>query len=392
MRKHLLLAVSSAFWFGSASIVACSGSGGAGGVGDPDGGSAAVLPDGSTGTPGTPDAPGSCIHDDAFDFLVPPRSEGDGSFLAYDAHAEGNTIYVSTIQSVFAIDATTGSVTTLYNSPTAIVVHVFVRADDLLVFDKKKLFSVPKTGGTPTELPPFTRTPEFSIVGTLELRLDGNIGYAKEIGVDPEDTSKSIVTYFSHDIASGTETDLGREDRAKFSSFRLGPDGIYSYYPENSADGGPSDTGPTVLFKIPKAGGPPSVLPYSPGSQRVSPMGFQGSDLLLFGTPLPDAPATDIVGRFLRVPAAGGAVTQLGTTRYFLSFRGQDQTIPVPGGQVLRIVDDLFYLADGASTVTKVACISGDYTMHGTTVIGNTIYASVVNGNQGGIVRIPFPH
>lgn len=329
------------------------------------------------GTSGGSTTVGRCLDPATLDYAVTPRKEDDSYLIGYSMSTDGDKVFMSGVHSVFALDVGGSAFTPIYTDASAIVPFHFLRASDVVVYDNgKRLQAVPKTGGAPTALPAFTRRPLTSLAGTADLALDGDVFYAKEVGSE-------TTTYFRHDLASGTETDLTTEARAEQSSFKLGPDALYSYYPLSEANGAP-----TQPFRLAKTGGALELLTYTGVVPVHTPFAVRGSDIYLFGR---DTSTGNAI--VYRAAASGGAAQPLFSTLAPVVFKNQNEVFDADGGLVFRTVDSFWFLPTGASEARFVACIGGDLTLHAATATGRTIYASVVDsGNDvGGIVRIPIP-
>lgn len=369
--------------FATCALSACSGSdddmgGDDEGSSSSSGASGAASSSGASGSWGASSGgtPGACLDPASFDYVVPLRTEGDAYLIGYDMRVDGTTLFMNGVHSVFALNTASSAFDAIYTDAATIVPFMFPRAADVLIYvGNRKLLSVPKTGGTPTPLPAFTRRPLTSLAGTADLELDGDSFYAKEVD---EGTR-----FFKHDVTTGAETDLAQEDRARNASFRIGADAIYGYYPTTE-----EPNAPTQMFRLPKAGGAIEPLGFTGALPVLYPYAVRGTDLYLIGSN-----PTDATGTLYRAPTTGGAAAPLMTTVFPLAFKGQSQAFDAEGGTVFRLVDTFFWLPTGAATAAKLACIGGDFTLHASAAIGKTIYASVVNSgsNVGGVIRIPIP-
>lgn len=323
---------------------------------------------------------GTCLDPTTFDYVLPPRKATSGSsFLLYQATPSApKEIFGSTIDEVFRIDVDAKTATSVYAPEGAIAPRHFQHGSDIVVTSGMKIWTVPKTGGAATEKPKWTRTPQSSLAGTQEAYLDGDTFYALDNGLG------GVV--FKHDLETGTETDLGAEPRSNASSIRLGEDAIYSYYSKTDAN-----NAPTVVWKLPKSGGTVQELTFTGApSEENYPFGVVGGDIYLLSV-TPDTFAAHI----LRAPRDGGAVTDLGQLTYIFSFKGQTNIVSNANGVLLRVVDDMFWIPNGASSFQKVACLdSGSgYGFYATTILDGAIYASVVNtdAQTGGVIVLPLP-
>lgn len=340
-----------------------------------DGGSSDAPNDGSSSG-----GPGACLDPAAFNYVLSPRKATSGSsFLLYQATPnEPNQIFGSTIDEVFRIDVDAKTATSLYAPAGAIAPRHFSHGSDLVVTSGSKIWTIPKAGGAPIEKPKWTRAPQSSLAGTQEAYLDGDTFYALDAGLE------GVV--FKHDLETGAETDLGAEPRSNASSIRVGEDAIYSYYKK-----GDESNAPTVVWKLPKAGGAIQELAFTGApSEENYPFGVVGGDLYLLSV----TPAT-FEAHILRASRNGGAVTDLGTFSYVLSFKGQTNLVTTPKGVLLRMQDDMFWVANGASSFKKIACLApgSGYAFYATTILGNTVYASVVqtDAQTGGVIALSLP-
>ncbi|MDB4944177.1 MAG: hypothetical protein JWP97_3711 [Labilithrix sp.] len=372
MKRRLVLGL--ALVTSLASVAACSDDGSGSSSSSSSSGGSSSGSSGTSGSSGSSGGGAACLDPTTFDYVVPLHKEGDSNFLTYQATADESHVFISTLSAVYALDPGTRALNVLYAPPNAVVPHHYLRKDDVVVNSGSKLWAVPKTGGAPVPLPDFTKLPNGSLAGTQEVVIDGDTLYALEVG--------DSGTVYKHDLTTGAETDLGAEPRSKTSSIRMGADAIYSYYANDE-----SDNAPTTLWKVAKTGGAITPIPITGAPSPVNyPLGVNGNDLFVLSVD-----AEHFVAHVLRVPTGGGAAVDLGTTTYVLTFKGQSFVVPAQGGTVLRLLNDLFWIPEGAAAMTSLGCFPDDYAPLGVAANGKKAFVGIGNDQGGGMIALPLP-
>jgi uncharacterized repeat protein (TIGR03803 family) len=249
------------------------------------------------------------------------------------------------------------------------------------------VFSIPVTGGTPTNLLSFNNTNGASPYGSLTLSADGSTLY----GMTYSGGANSDGTIFSIPVTGGTPTTLlsfnGTDGKFPEGDLTLSANGSTLY--GMTQLGGANNDG--AIFSIPVTGGTPTILASFNGTDGAFPHGdLTLSGSTLYGTTYGGGTSH---GTVFSIPVTGGTPTTLvsfdgtngngpfgdlalgGSTLYGTTLLGTIFSIPVAGGTPTILLD--------ASNGERPA---GNLTLSGSTLYGE---ASGVN-NEGAIFSIPI--
>jgi hypothetical protein len=350
--------------------------------------------DGASSPTGGSGGADGCLHlaDPETEFLLAPSElpqMGSAPSPVMAMSTDEDAIYFSTLNSLYSLPLAGGSVRNLYEVKlaTSYLQH-WPLNENVVALSNQSLVSVPKAGGDETLLTAF---------GADELRPTGAVLVGEQLiakdvtgGVldEPEQ-----VTYFSHDLASGTQTVLLETDRGAEGRLVVADDDVYTS--DDTGGGGAigEDTLLSTLYRFPLAGGEATEIDVTPAVARhFVVLAATASDLVLLSRN-----AGGLSFELASVPLAGGALTSLaksGDTTFGISQVLAQRTT---GGVVVKTVSGLYWIADGESEAIPFGCINygpgNQYTLHSLTVKGDTVYVGVYDGDAGknGIAAIPLP-
>jgi uncharacterized repeat protein (TIGR03803 family) len=241
------------------------------------------------------------------------------------------------------------------------------------------VFSVPITGGTPTDLALLNFT--TGIFPAAGLTLSGNTLY----GTTTSGGGYMGGTVFSVPVTGGTPTVLASfnvlDEYQPMAGLTLSGDGNTLY---GTTEEGGSHLSPGTVFSVPITGGTPTVLASltpSTGSQPVGGLILSGDTL--YGT-------TSFIGKVFSVPITGGTPTVLASLKGG-SFAG----LTLSGNTLYGTTSSGGAYGDGmvfsvpitGGTPTVLASFNGtngEEPLAGLTLSGNTLYGATYEGGANG--------
>jgi hypothetical protein len=319
------------------------------------------------------------------------QDETGDVFLAPQMTNDGATLFLSYIDGVASVPIGGGAVKRL-TTGWILAPKVWVEsADDLLVVVRAHVARVPKAG-TSTDLPEIARLTYGTTDG--EVYADYDPGSKTIFGVEEDKSGVDpVVTFFRYDVASGATTDLAQVTAKEAGPLVLAGEQIVSTLRDSKEERAPS-----VAHRVPIAGGDPIPLEYGPApsySLRVVGEVHQG-DVFWFGRPPRTDPSdlSDLDAFVYRAPPVKNSQLKevlrvkdgevLGTG--LSGFRAE-----AAGGYVLGVLNDVYFLPDGATSPTRVFCGGDTWQARGITAAGNNAYVAITGGggdDRVGIARL----
>lgn len=323
----------------------CGSDSDGGGTGPGTGGSSSGS-GGSDGSGGSGTGGGTnseCAATSDLEEVLAPTELPTGSVIRYLA-SDGDYVYFSGFRNLYRVAAGGGEPETLYDAgELSTYVPFFLRDSDLVVLRGTAVLSVPKAGGTPTELATLPDRPFSALDGRVDFLVEGDMAYFKsETGIldDPYET-----TLYGVDLTDGESTLLTTTGIGKGSLLAKSGDALYlrgvdpdAPEPENSFDPVPS-----ALYSIPIAGGDPERVTVTFDDTRqfnFVPIGADDTNVFLTAVALPaddDDFGAGQAGGLFRVPREGGAAVRLAPS--FQLFNIQSEHHLIADRNLFRLAD-----------------------------------------------------
>lgn len=360
------------------------GSGGDGGLED-GGNSGTGGNSGAGGSGGTAGGGnGTCLDPLDQDLVFEPTSLSEGSVI-YKVVEDDGTLFFSTIDRLYRVDASGGAPEEIYYRELAIVVQFWVRADDIMILEgSDTLVSLPKAGGETTELAVLPFRVGGGLDGSVEMIVEADKAYATSVtGAFGE---PKVITYYEIDLETFDARELATATDELNGSFIKAGDALYVASDDPSVMAEIGDFVPDLLHRIPIAGGEPEPIELSGGPMRMAMLGADGDALYVLASAEGDFMASGVY----RVATSGGELEQVHQQIIVaaLTFTLHN----TPSRTILRDLDT-FYELPSTGEASKLFCVGGgDYTSHGSAATDDAVYMSLFHSidEDTFIVRMPL--
>lgn len=308
--------------------------------------------------------------------------------VIYKVVEDDGTLYFSTVDRLFRVEASGGEPEELYFDEFAIVVKFWVRADDILILDGgDTLLSLPKEGGATTELTELPFIVRGGLDGSVAMIIDGELAYAK--AAEGGFGEPVVSTFYEIDLTTYETRELGTTGEVDGAFVKAG-DALYFAVDDASAmvdEDDPTAFVPELLWRLSIEGGEPEQVPLEGVSLRMAMLGTDGDSLYAIGRT--DANEMLISGVF-RIPTSGGTPEQVHDqiVLFALTF-----AIHNTASQVLLRDLDTFYDLPSTGSATKLFCVGGGaYTTHGSTATDEAVFVSLFHSDdeESFIARMPL--
>jgi hypothetical protein len=367
---------------------------GDGGRGDGDEGSGDGDGTGGDGDGrGDGDGSGTCSSAAALPQVLAPVELSDGSVI-YRMAWDDDYVYFASIDKLMRVPQAGGEFEELYdNGEFSTSLPFFVRSEDIVVKTGKKLLSVPKSGGEPSELAELPTQPNGSLDGRIDLIIEGDSAYYRgRVGTD-------LSEIYAVDLSTGeatllSSTELGRNDPIAKSGDYLY---LTSLAPGVEVPEEPAFTPlPKALYRLAISGGDLELVEVNfPGEREFafSVMGADSTALFLLATPVmegatPSTQDLSLAGVY-RVPLEGGEAVQLFENLVLFSLTFEQDL--VGDTNFLRSVgttDNVHTNMVGETTASLFACLNAE--VHAMAASEDAVFLGVFDdgGQTSSIVRI----
>ncbi len=357
------------------------GCGGDGGSTDGDGMGASGGGGGSGGAGGGGSGGSSCVATAGDAVVLAPENLSEGSVI-YRMETDTTHLYFSTINRLYRVPLAGGAAEELYFRDLAIVIFFWVRADDIVLMEGRKVVSLPKGGGATTELAALDDSPTTSLDGRITAVLRGDTLYAKSrkgIGDDVE------VTYFATDLTTGESRILYQGPEGANSDIVVTSEHLYFTSTDQSMVPADEDFPvgvPDLLYRVPLSGGALEQVSLGDAPLQVALVGADAESLYVNASP----PMSALDSGISRVPFDGGTPERVLDGSFL--FGSILEHIPVEGKSYLRALDDIYELQTSGAA-QKVSCVADD--AHSMAVDDDSIFVAIFQkeGEKSGIVRLP---
>lgn len=361
-----------------AALIACGGDGDGGAEdsgGDSGGGNSAGSGDNGSGGGGS-----QCVATEGEAVVLAPENLSDDSVI-YRMRADDTHLYFSTIDRLFRVPLSGGAAEELYFRDLAIVIYFWLRDDDIVLMEGRRVVSMPKSGGATTELAELADSPSASLDGRIAAELRGDTLYGKSrkgIGEDVE------VTYFAVDLTTAESRVLYQGKEGENSGIAVTDEYIYVVSTDESMVPAGEDFPvgvPDILYRVSLAEGGIETVPVGDSPLQLSVVGADAQSVYLNTSP----PMSVVDAGIARLPFAGGTPERVLNGSFI--FGSVLEHIPFGSTSYLRALDEVFELA-ATGSARKVGCVQDD--AHAMAISGDEIFVAVFQseGGKSAIVRL----
>lgn len=367
-------------WFASmlcAALLACGGDGDGGSVGGDSGGdNSAGSGDNASGGGGD----SQCVATAGNAVVLPPENFSDGSVI-YRMQADDTHLYFSTIDRLYRVPLGGGAAEELYFRELAIVIYFWLRDDDIVLMEGRRVLSMPKNGGATTELVELTDSPDASLDGRIAAELRGDMLYGKSRKGFDEDL---VVTYFSADLTTGESRVLYQGKEGENSGIAVTDEHIYVVSVDESMVPPGDDLAvgvPDILYRVSLAEGGIEMVSVGDSPLQLGVVGADAQSVYLNTS----EPMGVLDAGVARLPFDGGTPERVLDGSFL--FGSILEHIPFASTSYLRALDEVFEVA-ATGSARKVGCVQDD--AHSMAITDDHIFVAVFQeeGEKSAIVRL----